>query len=351
MKNKILGSVTFFSVVCLTPLRAQNESDLSAFMTAEKNDASKLVGAYISPLIKGFSYGMTGGWYHTGKTHNKLGVDLGVSVSTVMLPSSEETFNPTKIGLSGTITPNQTVSPTIIGSDNVSPNSYNVNYTQGPITVSQSFTGPQGLNFKKNIGGNWVPVPMIQLGIGLIKSTDLKIRYLPEQKYGDNSRVKMLGFGLMHDIKQHIPGIKMLPFDLSVLVAYNSVDGTSSLVNTNTGNDGKPYSTDGKLSYTLNSWVAQAIVSKKVAVLTFYLGVGYGAVSTKAKITGRYVLDPYNATTIANPLIDPFATNYSNNSAKLTTGIRLKLGPIYFNGDYTVQKFSALTIGFGASIR
>ncbi|GHN01416.1 hypothetical protein WSM22_29050 [Cytophagales bacterium WSM2-2] len=327
---------------------AQNPTDMSAFVTAQKDDASKLIGAYLSPVVKGFSYGMTSGWYHTGQAHKPLGFDLGVTVSAVMIPSAEETFNPTKIGLSSATVPQQTIAPTIVGPNTSS--SYQVNYTQGPLTVSQTINGPTGLDLKKNIGGNWVPVPMIQLGIGLIKNTDLKIRYAPEISNKDYN-LKLLGFGLLHDVKQYIPGVKSLPFDLSVLVAYNSISGSSKISNTNTSADGVPYTTDGNFSYKFNSWVGQAIISKKFSVLTGYLGVGYGSVSTKMNIDGHFVLDPYTPLTIANPVVNPFSTSYSNNSLKLTMGMRLKLGPIYFNGDYTVQKYNALTVGFGIAVR
>jgi hypothetical protein len=359
MKNKltfvilsIASSLGFFTA------KAQGtEADISTFLAAEKDDANKLIGAFVSPMIKGLSYGMTSGWYNTAKAHKIGGVDLGVSLAVVNMPTSEQTFDPTKLGLSANTVPSTNQAPTFIGPK--TPSSYTITNNGYKLT---SVDGPEGLDFKKNIGMNAVPVPIFQLGVGLIKNTDLKIRYLPEQKQGD-SKLGMIGFGLMHDIKQHMPGVKMLPFDLSVLVAYNSISGSTSLINTRidpvTGypnqNDGVPYSSDGKANYTFNSWLIQALISKKVAVLTFYAGVGYAAVSSKANITGSFTMDnPAYTPTNGVPQVvlkDPFSTSYSNNGLKLTAGMRLKLGPIYFNGDYSVQKYNALTIGFGASIR
>jgi len=344
---KKIAIVLLGSVLLAPVTKAQSPTDMSSFITAQKDDASKLIGAYLSPIVKGFSYGMTSGWYHTAKTHKVVGIDLGVTISGVMLPSSEQTFDPTKIGLSSSTVPLQTVAPTFIGPDITT--KYNINYTQGPLTVSQQINGPTGADFKKNLGGNWVPVPMIQLGIGLIKNTDLKIRYAPEVNSKDYN-VKLLGFGLMHDVKQYFPGVKSLPFDLSILAGYTSISGSSKISNTDTSIDGLPYTTDGNFSYKFNSWVVQALISKKVSVLTVYGGLGYGAVNTKLNMTGHYVLDPY-ATNQANPVTNPFSSSYSNNSMKLTVGMRLKLGPIYFNGDYTVQKYNALTIGMGVSVR
>jgi len=361
MKKRIsIVSLAVAMFAFISSARAQGtEADLAAFLAAEKSDANKLIGAFLSPAIKGLSYGMTSGWYNTAQAHKVGGVDLGISLAVINMPTSEETFDPYKLGLSANTVPSTTQAPTMIGPK--IPSSYTIT-NNGYVLANVD--GPEGLDFKKSIGMNAIPVPIIQLGVGLIKSTDLKIRYLPDQKKGD-SKISMLGFGLMHDIKQHFKGVKMLPFDLSLLVAYNSISGSTSLTNTRIDNaapfnghpnetDGVPYSNDGKANYTFNSWLIQALISKKVAVLTFYAGVGYTAVSTKANITGHFILDnpAYIGTTNPGPpIVDPFSTTYTNNGMKATAGMRLKLGPIYFSGDYTVQKYNVITLGFGASIR
>ena len=76
-------------------VKAQSQSDLSAFLQAQQQDAGKLIAAYTTPAIKAVSYGMTNGWYHTGKAHGKLGIDLGVTFSAVMVPTSDNHFNAT----------------------------------------------------------------------------------------------------------------------------------------------------------------------------------------------------------------------------------------------------------------
>ena len=352
VRKRMLSLAFGLLFIAALPAYSQNESDLASFLNGGKEDASKLIGAYISPLINATSYGMTSGWYHTAKAHKTLGFDLGVTVSAAFTPSSDDTFTPSALGLKVlTLTspsgPNATA-PTIFGAK--TPTTYTGVYDPdgaGPIPgKAVTVNGPEGLDFRNKIGFSAVPVPMIQLGIGIVKSTDLKIRFVPEQKQG-SSTFSMIGFGVMHDVKQHIPGLKKLPFDLSMLVAYNSVSGSTSLINTNPL-DAIPDNTDGKLNYKLNSWVVQALISKKVSVLTFYAGLGYGTVNSTVNVLGTYTIDP-------NPLfpklVDPFSTEYSNKSVKLTAGLRLKLGPVYFNGDYTLQKYNALTVGFGFAVR
>lgn len=325
---------------------AQNLSDISEFLRAEKKDASSLIKSYVTPAINAVSNGMTSGWYTTGKAHKTLGFDLGVSVSAVFTPSSDKYFTPSLS--SSTTFSNKTNpslgAPSVVGPKDVT--EYKSTYDpdgSGPLP-SQTFTlnGPEGLDFKKNIGFSALPVPIVQLGIGIVKNTDLKVRFVPEQKT-NSVTFKMIGIGLMHDIKQHIPGIKMMPFDLSVLAAYNTVSGSASLVST-TG----VVSNDGNLSYRLNSWVAQAIISKKISVLTVYAGVGYGSVSSNVDITGNFSV-PASVGSVS--VKDPLALSLSNSSAKITGGLRLKFGPVYLNGDYTFQEYNALTVGFGLAVR
>jgi hypothetical protein len=328
-----------------------NEADFSKFLQAQQQDASKLVSAYTEPAIKAISYGMTSGWYTTGKTHSKLGFDISVTMSAVFTPTSDDYFTPATLGLTNTTMTLPSANgqaPTIMGPKTAT--AYQSVYTQPgtSTTVTTSFSGPEGLDFRGTTGFSAVPVPMVQVGLGLLWNTDLKVRFIPEREVG-SSKISMLGFGLLHDIKQHIPGIKMLPIDISLLAAFNTVNGTTSLVHTNTGaGDTQPASPDGKGTYKLNSWVVQGIVSKKFSVITLYAGVGYGNVSSKVDITGTYTVlaAPANF-----PIKDPVAVKFDNNSMKLTGGIRFKFGPVYLSGDYTVQTYNALSLGFGFSVR
>ena len=226
---------------------AQSESDLINFLEAGKNDASKLMGAYLNPMIEGLSYSFNGGWYHTAKAHNSLGFDLGFSANAVFLPSSKYYFTPSTLGLQNTILtdPTSGKAPTIVGPDESTTYQSAID-TNGDGIPDQtfSFDGPEGLDFKENIKVSGVLAPTVQLGIGIIKNTDLKIRWMPEVETG-SSRVKLLGFGVLHDVKQHIPGIKTLPFDLSMLVAFTKIQGSTSTE----GVFGKPQNDPARSNY------------------------------------------------------------------------------------------------------
>lgn len=357
-----------------TPGKAQNEADFANFLKAGSADASKLMTAYMEPAVKSMSYGMTGGWYNTAKPHKSLGFDIGVTATFAFIPNSENFFNPESLNLSTTryngARPNGSTdpydpdrkAPTFFGPKDET--EYESDYTYDPdgaggplppITQSITYNGPEGLDVKDAIGFAATPVPMIQLGIGVIKNTDIKIRFANSAMAGsvipnvefENSEFTIFGVGVMHDIKQHIKGIKMLPFDLSAMVAYNSVTGTIDLSNTDI-TDERPDSDDGELDYKFNSWVIDALISKKISVLTGYAGFGYSIINTNVDVNGDYVIDSSNPGFV---LTDPVAIDYKNNSVRFLIGMRLKFGPIYLNGDYTFQKFNSFTFGIGCAIR
>lgn len=332
---------------------AQNESDISNFLKAAPEDVSKLITAYVQPAIEGVSYGMTGGWYTTAKAHKSFGVDIGVSLNTVFLPSSRNYFDPNNLGLTSDFTFSNTSNPgsgapSIMGPKDKT--TYTFNYTPNGLPP-QSFdiSGPEGLDVKGAIGVGQapVPVPMIQLGVGIIKNTDIKLRLVPQQTLG-GSKVKMLGIGVMHDIKQHIPGIKLMPFDLSVLLAYNNVSGTTDLTSSGS-TTGIPDSPNGKMEYAFNSYIVQALISKKISVLTVYGGIGYQMVKTKVDVLGDYTIESNSS--LSFDVKDPVAIDFKNNGLKLNGGVRLKFGPFYINGDYTLQKYNTVTVGLGFSIK
>jgi len=363
-KTYLIGIIFFLSGLLVLPATAiaqSQEDDIAAFLEANAKDADKLISAYLQPFIRSMSYGMAGGWYTTAKAHSTLGFDLSISVNAAFIPTSENFFDPNKLGLTASTVYNGArtnstqaydptrKAPTIFGPKDQT--LYTSTYDpdgSGPIgTQSYSIQGPEGFNIKKEIGIAAVPTPMIQLGIGIIKNTDIKVRFVPEQEVG-SSNIKMFGIGIMHDIKQHIKGIKLLPFDLSALVAFNSVSGQSDLSNTNPS-DGSPDSPDGVGDYKFDSWVIQALISKKISVLTGYAGIGYTMVNTNVDVKGAYTIVPTSGSSFV--LNDPVSIDFKNKSMRLTVGARLKLGPVFFNGDYTFQKYNTLSVGFGFSIR
>jgi hypothetical protein len=316
------------------------QNDLEALIKGGKADANKLIEGYASPMLKSFGYGLNQGWYNTAKAHKTFGVDLTVSVSAVYIPNSDLFY---------TVDNNQltTVKLENTGSAAVGASgSGSVPTMFGPSTAptykivnnNEPFNGPGGsIDLKDQIGIQALPVPIANLGIGLPKGTDLKIRFVPQLDFGDG-RFKLFGVGVMHDIKQYIPGVKELPFDLSAFVGYTNMKLTVDL---------DPARPDQQGVFEVNTTTFQGLISKKLSVVTFYGGLGYNLASSKLAINGSYDMDADGSYETK----DPVSIKADANGPRMTGGLRLKLAVFTFHGDYTIQKYNTLTVGFGINVR
>ncbi len=184
--------------------------------------------------------------------------------------------------------------------------------------------------------------------IGIIKKTDVKIRWTPTIDVGDNGEFKLIGFGIMHDVKQHIPGIKALPFDLSAFVGftdmsleYDLAEETDPSDNVNTDN--------GRAIFDVNTWSIQGMISKKFSVLTLYGGLGYNIAKAELSMRGDYtVTDDAGNSDVRT---DPIVLSSSASGPRLTAGFKLKLAILTLHTDYTLQKYNTLSVGVGFSVR
>jgi hypothetical protein len=300
-------------------------------------DSEKVIGAYISPLMKSASVGLNQGWYNTAKTHKIVGFDLTISVSALSIPTSETSFNPGKLGLKNieldASSPGYPKAPTIFGKD------------QSPIFRDKNsgdlFEGASGIGLKDEIGRNIVPMPIANLGIGLPKGTDLKIRFVPEVDLNGEGSFKLFGLGVMHDIKQWIPGIKLLPFDLAGFVGYTRMTLTldheqETMPDANAHSD-----------LTMSATTVQGVISKKFSVITFYGGLGYNISKSKIAVKGTYDVDEDGTGDVVNPVNLKFGAS----GPRMTAGFRLKLAILTLHADYTLQKYSAFTAGIGFAVR
>ena len=69
--------------------------------------------------------------------------------------------------------------------------------------------------------------------------------------------------------------------------------------------------------------------------------------NTKLGIKGAFDMDSNGS----KETIDPVSVKADANGPRVTAGMRLKLAVFTFHGDYTIQKYSALTVGFGIAVR
>jgi hypothetical protein len=332
--NRVKLSIVFLTLLS-APSFAQDEID--DLLKENLADGQKLIGAYVSPIMKSLSLGFNQGWYNTAKAHKVAGVDLTITVNAMTIPNSDNFYNPSKLGLTSIelspSSPGYPNAPTMVGSENEPEFRLKDDH-------SSTFTGPPGLDLKENIGSNKVPLPMVHLGFGLPKGTDIKFRFCPSINLGDNEgTLKLFGIGVMHDVKQWIPGLKLMPFDLSAFVGYTRFNLESKL-----DAEDNP---DQKGIFTINATTIQGLISKKFSVITFYGGLGYNIAKSNLAMKGAYDLDEDGDDDVR----DPVDLKFTASGPRVTAGMRLKLAVFTFHADYTLQKYNCLSVGFGIAVR
>lgn len=341
---------SFLAVMLLGIFPAHAQEELDRLLETSLEDANILMEGYISPFMNAFGTGLTAGWYNTAKPHKTLGFDLTVTVNAARVPDSD--FFYSVGGLNNTELVGGTEAPTLFGPDQTPTYSYTYTETvEGQeVEYTGTFDGPPGLGIADELGFNAVPVPMAQLGIGIVKNTDIKIRWTPEIEAGD-ATFKLLGFGVMHDVKQYIPGIKLLPFDLSAFVGYTSVSTTVDFSQNASQISSGVSTQNGQGVVDFNALTVQGIISKKISVLTLYGGAGFNRVRSNIAMEGDYEVSDGSGTTPSRTITNPIALDFQTGGPRVTAGFRLKLAILTIHADYTLQKYSMITGGVGLSIR
>lgn len=365
VSKKLLVLGLFASGLFLsTPAQAQL-GDAGEILKAGTADANLLLKNYLDPFGKGFGAGMNTGWFTSAGTHKKLGFDLSLNVGVAVVPSSGLTFDVDNIGFTELErTGGSAVTPTINGADQTD-TELGIYFTN-PVTNQEEllteFQMPAGVGFE------YVPSPMVQASIGLIKSTDLSIRFIPETSLGDDlGNVALFGLGFKHGLNQWIPGGKLLPVDISLQAGFTQLTLTTPFdVNPETGADIKndfPASTwdNQSLDFEANSFTINAIVGKTLPFVSAYVGLGYETSETLIATPGAYpitsVNDDYNGTTETQTkkiesIVDPIdITIGGENSLRAFGGVQFKLAVIKIFANYTAAAYSSFNAGFGITFR
>ena len=323
------------------------------FLRAGAADGSKIMQAYLAPWANAFGAGLNGSWYNTAKPHKLLGFDITTAINLGFVPSSAGTYNVGDLGLT-TLT-GTGKSSTISGPK-----------TAGP-TLTKTVSGVTLASFALPPGTNWkiIPVPTAQVGIGLPMGTELKFRYIPKINIKDGY-ISLWGVGLMHSIMQYIPGNKMIPVDVSVFGGYTKLQGNvpislqAGTTQSFTTYDPSTAFKNQKLSATIEAWNLSLIGSFNVPILTIYGGVGYSKTVTDIRLKGNFptpTVDLAISTTQgvykdAGVIKNFPAINIKNFSGlRVNFGVRLKLGVITIQGDYTKAQYNVVSAGLGISFR
>lgn len=311
-------------------------------------DASRYADKYFEPIFKGLGYGFNNGWYNTAKTHQTLGFDITLSANLAFVPEADNyfTFRNEDFTITNLQTGTEARTPTLFGPDEVGP-LMEVKDDATGLTIAR-FAGPRGAGFKDAIGFQAVPSPIIQVGIGVIKNTDIKVRYIPDVARKD-ADYSVWGIGIMHDVGQWIPAIKKAPIDISIFGAYSKLSATVRF---------DPLEDfpgeNQRFRSTINGYTLEALISKKISFLTLLAGIGYNSAKTNFDLLGTYNV------TYGNPALpedynvmfeNPIKLDTNEGSARLTGGVRFQFAVVTFHALYTFNGYNLLNVGLGFSFR
>jgi len=279
------------SVLTVTALTSAAQSGISQLFISTGSDEFHLIDGYSTPLFKAIGANLLNGWSNTATINDHFTFDLRFNVSVTAIPNADKTFDVSNIGLSTLVPadPNKTISPTIGGGTTTAGALYNLN-NNGKLV--DQFTLPKGQ-------ASSVQTEQVQLTFGITKNTDIIIRGMPSVDMGDDfGKYSMIGFGLKHNILKDIMDNdqEYIPFKLSVLFGYThltlnmplNVQPISNIpIASFAGNQSVNFSNQ-YLEGEFNSYVAQVIMSDKIAFVTPFLAIGYNATNYNVNAIGNY---------------------------------------------------------------
>jgi hypothetical protein len=346
--------------------------DASAILRAGAEDANTLMEAYLKPFGSGFGAALNNGWTNTAKPHKKLGFDVTVGISTALVPSSGESFDVSELDFSTLqLKSGDAVTPTVSGAKE----------TNTVLNATTDIAVPGGgtrevelfsFNMPAGVGQPYVPAPVIKAGIGLIKDTELMIRYMPTYKIPVvKAKVSLWGVGVKHNIKQWIPGGKMIPVDISVMGGYTDFslnkgfDVTGEDVITEPDITENPYANqpetwDGQgIELGTTAYNVNLLVGKTLPIISVYGGVGIESSTTTISTPGAYPIiaqnqnpsgtnDLLTVDTIEEPIDIELK---GDNSFRAMIGARVRISVFTIAANYTHSTYPTATVGVGIGLR
>lgn len=352
MKNKLI----LFIAAGIISVSAYSQIDgMGNILGSGADNAGIYFENYFAPLTNAFGASLNAGWYNTVKPHKLGGFDITATFNFAFVPDIDKTFDLSTLQLQNVSFPQGSMTSTISGSRD---GGKTMVYTPAPSiapdqNVSINTPGGSGLGF------SFVPMP--QIGIGIIKGTELNFRYLPEvsvRKYGD---ISLWGIGLKHDILQWIPVLSKAPvLQLALQGGYTKL---STNFNLNVTPDvysltGTGDYTDQHLGLDMTSFTTNLLVGANLPVVCFYGGLGFARTKANLNVTGNFPVPTVNTSgeLVITDVVDPVSAEMTNSDGsktkpRINVGMRIKLGVLTFHGDYTYANYSTATAGVGISFR
>ncbi len=296
---------------------------------SNNSDAKNFLGAYFSPFAESIGAGLNKGWYNTAKPHKLAGFDISLSLNLITISDEVASFDVNSIeNFSST----SSSTPSILGIGKGA----TINYQNE--NVSGQFVMPD-----QNIEIKAVPIPTLNVGLGLIKGTEINLRYIPTYEYDigfvGKGSVELYGAGIKHDVLQWLPLNKFLPFNLSIQSAFSQF---------NTSFEVESQSVRQGVDIDIRASTVNLIFSKKFTMITAYGSVGQNFVSSTLNANTTFSL----GSTSALNFYTPSEINMPKTSEiQASAGVRLQFAIFTLYANQTFSSYPSSSAGIGISFR
>lgn len=286
-----------------------------------------------------------------------LGFSLQIRPSIALVPTSDQSFDISSLGLDkiSLAAGESPITPTISGSTGSGPE----------LVINENGNEISIFNMPGGTGVAFVPAPIIQASLGLIKNTDITVRYLPEVSFDDYGSISIIGGAIKHGINQYIPAGKLLPVDLSIMFGFNQIGADANLslaqVGTRDPNDPNlvsnptPNFDNQQVTTQTSTYVVNVLAGKALPFISVYGGLGFQKASFDLTMEGDYPVPFFNPLTPGEDYFviqDPVSfTIDSESNVHMLGGFRLRLGFIAFYGEATLANYFTANAGVGISFR
>jgi len=317
MLKKCVVLLGMMAAVGLRPVRAQNDVVLS--LAAGREDAEKLMGAYLGPFGQAFSLGLAQNWNQTAKPLKLLRFNVQAGLSLVAIPGDNQYFYPENLGLNN-LRPIDARATTLAGPSNV--NTAYLVQVSDPLNPGNTLVLDTLSGLTPGLGLGHVPAPFVQLNVGLPKGTEISLRLLPRssldglagdisaiaRQLRENGNLTFWGVGVKHSLSQYLPRLlKVVPIDLSAYVNHCVIEyrqvvriagptpadyprGINGVITgyRYVGGQSPADITTQELVLGSNASSAGIILSKKIALFTPYVRAGLMRSSFSVAADGQY---------------------------------------------------------------
>lgn len=369
-----LKKVTLFvSILLLISLAGiQNAAaqfdDAGEILRSGTNDANLLLQEYLKPFANGFGADLNSGWINSARPYRTLGFDIRISAGVAIVPTGDRSFNVDELDFENLDrVGGPAEAQTAFGEDVAGPEMgiFGTNPVTGLRQEITRFTMPEGTGYP------FVPAPMIQATVGIVKDTDVSLRYMPTVTVEDIN-TSLFGFGVKHGLNQWLPGGSVLPVDLSVQLGYTKLTSDFGFeVNPEEGQDiynpyaGNPSLWEGQsIDMEATGFTGNILVGKNLPIISVYGGIGFQTSDMNLNSPGSYPVTVFNEDydpldgseetrqKIIERLDEPINLSFDgSNSIHALAGFRLRLSLLTISGSYTLSNYPVANIGVGLSFR